>query len=203
MMTNLKYWLKGLAVAAVSMIIYAVALGCYMALMLLVISMEEGGDNLSAFSVPLTEALVLLSQGIGFKTDAITLTIVPLLLTVLLIALIAQLARRFGTSLRGFAAGLVFWEAVNIFFARSINIEIVDSMTMIAIKTALVFILGYAVAAIPNASWTQACTEWIRSHVSSPVRKTMVIGSVLGLLLEAAYLLVGLIVVVFWAINHR
>jgi len=139
MMTNLKYWLKGLAVAAVSMIIYAVALGCYMALMLLVISMEEGGDNLSAFSVPLTEALVLLSQGIGFKTDAITLTIVPLLLTVLLIALIAQLARRFGTSLRGFAAGLVFWEAVNIFFARSINIEIVDSMTMIAIKTALVF----------------------------------------------------------------
>ena len=41
MMTNLKYWLKGLAVAAVSMIIYAVALGCYMALMLLVISMES------------------------------------------------------------------------------------------------------------------------------------------------------------------
>ncbi len=81
-------------------VIYAVALGCYMALMLLVISMEEGGDNLSAFSVPLTEALVLLSQGIGFKTDVITLTIVPLLLTVLLIALIAQLARRFGTSLR-------------------------------------------------------------------------------------------------------
>ena len=39
MMTNLKYWLKGLAVAAASMIIYAVALGCYMALMLLVISM--------------------------------------------------------------------------------------------------------------------------------------------------------------------
>ena len=67
MMTNLKYWLKGLAVAAVSMIIYAVALGCYMALMLLVISMEEGGDNLSAFSVPLTEALVLLSQGIGSR----------------------------------------------------------------------------------------------------------------------------------------
>ena len=53
MMTNLKYWLKGLAVAAASMIIYAVALGCYMALMLLVISMEEGGDNLSAFSVPI------------------------------------------------------------------------------------------------------------------------------------------------------
>ena len=31
----------------------------------------------------------------------------------------------------------------------------------------------------------------------------MVIGSVLGLLLEAAYLLVGLIVVVFWAISNQ
>ena len=39
-------------------------LGLLYGLMLLVISMEEGGDNLSAFSVPLTEALVLLSQGI-------------------------------------------------------------------------------------------------------------------------------------------
>lgn len=67
MMTHLKYWLKGLAVAATSMIVYAVALGCYIALMLLVISMEEGGDNLSALSVPLTEAVVLLSQGIGFR----------------------------------------------------------------------------------------------------------------------------------------
>ena len=63
MMANLKYWLKGLAVAALSMVVYAGALGCYIALMLLVISMEEGGDNLSAFSVSLTEAVVLLSQG--------------------------------------------------------------------------------------------------------------------------------------------
>ena len=79
MMANLKYWLKGLAVAALSMVVYAGALGCYIALMLLVISMEEGGDNLSAFSVSLTEAVVLLSQGSGFKTGSITLTIMPLL----------------------------------------------------------------------------------------------------------------------------
>lgn len=37
MAKNLKYWLKGLAVAAASMIGYAVALGCYIALMLLII----------------------------------------------------------------------------------------------------------------------------------------------------------------------
>ena len=118
MMANLKYWLKGLAVAALSMVVYAGALGCYIALMLLVISMEEGGDNLSAFSVSLTEAVVLLSQGNGFKTGSITLTIMPLLLTVLLIALIASLAKRVGTSLSGCVAGIIGWVLINVFFAN-------------------------------------------------------------------------------------
>ena len=109
MAKNLKYWLQGLAVAAASMIIYAVALGCYIALMLLIISMEEGGDNLSAFSVSLTEAVVLLSQGSGFKTGSITLTIMPLLLTVMLIALISSLAKRIGTSFSGCVTGTAGW----------------------------------------------------------------------------------------------
>lgn len=127
MMANLKYWLKGLAVAALSMVVYAGALGCYIALMLLVISMEEGGDNLSAFSVSLTEAVVLLSQGNGFKTGSITLTIMPLLLTVLLIALIASLAKRVGTSLSGCVAGTIGWVLINVFFANSLDIKLVDT----------------------------------------------------------------------------
>ena len=138
MMTNLKYWLKGLAVAATSMIIYAVALGCYMALMLLVISMEEGGDNLSALSISLTEALILLSQGTGFKSGAITLTIIPLLLTLLLIALVRQVAGRFGTNWRGFVSGLVLWELMNVFFVRSVDVGLVDLMAMILLKDAIV-----------------------------------------------------------------
>ncbi len=146
MMANLKYWLKGLAVAALSMVVYAGALGCYIALMLLVISMEEGGDNLSAFSVSLTEAVVLLSQGNGFKTGSITLTIMPLLLTVLLIALIASLAKRVGTSLSGCVAGTIGWVLINVFFANSLDIKLVDTTGVVAVKTAIVFVLGYAIA---------------------------------------------------------
>ena len=203
MMTNLKYWLKGLAVAATSMIIYAVALGCYMALMLLVISMEEGGDNPSALSVSLTEALVLLSQGIGFKTSAVTLTITPLLLTIMLIALIAQLARKIGTSLRGFIAGLAFWELTNFFFVRNVEVKLVDSFIMIAIKTAIVFMIGYLIAAVLAAEKSHACIAWINRHVSSPVRKTVIIGFVLGLLLIVVYLAIGLITVIYWAISNQ
>ena len=135
MMANLKYWLKGLAVAALSMVVYAGALGCYIALMLLVISMEEGGDNLSAFSVSLTEAVVLLSQGNGFKTGSITLTIMPLLLTVLLIALIASLAKRVGTSLSGCVAGTIGWVLINVFFANSLTSNSLIHLTgVVAVK---------------------------------------------------------------------
>ena len=76
------------------MAIYAVALGCYTALMLLVVSMEEGGDNLTVGTTSLTQAVVLLSEGSGFRTDSFTLTITPLLLTILLIWLINALIMR-------------------------------------------------------------------------------------------------------------
>ncbi|MDU6839985.1 MAG: DUF6350 family protein, partial [Bifidobacterium dentium] len=203
MMTHLKYWLKGLAVAATSMIVYAVALGCYIALMLLVISMEEGGDNLSALSVPLTEAVVLLSQGIGFQAGAITLTILPLLLTVLLIALIASFATRFGTDIRGFVSGLVFWELMNVFFAHSVEVTLLDQLPGVMWKSALVFIVGYAVAAIPRSKLTSTLLEKVRTHVSAPVRRTLSIGTGLGMLLTGIYLIAGLVAVLYWCFANQ
>ena len=203
MMTHLKYWLKGLAVAATSMIVYAVALGCYIALMLLVISMEEGGDNLSALSVPLTEAVVLLSQGIGFQAGAITLTILPLLLTVLLIALIASFATRFGTDIRGFVSGLVFWELMNVFFAHSVEVTLLDQLPGVMWKSALVFIVGYAVAAIPRSKLTSTLLEKVRAHVSAPVRRTLSIGTGLGMLLTGIYLIAGLVAVLYWCFANQ
>ncbi|WP_137655232.1 cell division protein PerM [Bifidobacterium moukalabense] len=203
MMTHLKYWLKGLAVAATSMIVYAVALGCYIALMLLVISMEEGGDNLSALSVPLTEAVVLLSQGVGFQAGAITLTITPLLLTVLLIALIASFATRFGTDIRGFVSGSVFWVLMNVLFAHSAEVTLLDQLTGIIWKSALVFVTGYAVAAIPRSELTRRLLGKVQTHVSAPVRKTISIGAILGVLLIGIYLMAGLAAVLYWCLSSR
>ena len=185
------------------MVVYAGALGCYIALMLLVISMEEGGDNLSAFSVSLTEAVVLLSQGSGFKTGSITLTIMPLLLTVLLIALIASLAKRSGTSLSGCVAGTIGWVLINVFFANSLDIKLIDTTGVVAVKTAIVFVLGYAIAAIPESPLTKRDLDWISEHVSSPVRKTVTIGVALGVLLITVYLVIGLIVVLYWAFSNQ
>ena len=126
MMANLKYWCRGLAVAAMSMVVYAAAIGCYIALMLLVISMEEGGDNLSSFAASLTGAVVLLSQGVGFEVGSIRLTIIPLLLTILLIWLVASIAKRAGTSFRGFVSALLAWELLNALFVHNAQVTLTD-----------------------------------------------------------------------------
>ncbi len=203
MMANLKYWCRGLAVAAMSMVVYAAAIGCYIALMLLVISMEEGGDNLSAFATSLTGAVVLLSQGVGFEVGSIRLTIVPLLLTILLIWLIASLAKRAGTSLRGFVSALLTWELLNALFVHNAQVTLTDSLPLVMLKTGIVFALGYAMAAVPRSPLTEALLEHVSDRVSSPVRKTVRIGSALGLLLIAVYLLIGFVTVVYWCCSNR
>ena len=90
MRKRIQAWLRGPIIAIGSMALYAIALGCFLALMLLVISMEEGGENLSSSTLDMTRIVVLLSQGIGFETDSLSLSIMPLLLTVLLIGLVVQ-----------------------------------------------------------------------------------------------------------------
>ena len=94
MRKRIQAWLRGPIIAIGSMALYAIALGCFLALMLLVISMEEGGENLSSSTLDMTRIVVLLSQGIGFETDSLSLSIMPLLLTVLLIGLVWSFSRK-------------------------------------------------------------------------------------------------------------
>ena len=80
MMKQITPWLKGVLAPVLVMVIFAIPVGVFMALALLVFAMEEGGETMSSFAVPLTRVIVLLSQGIGMHAGAITLTITPLLL---------------------------------------------------------------------------------------------------------------------------
>lgn len=202
MMANLKYWCRGLAVAAMSMVVYAAAIGCYIALMLLVISMEEGGDNLSSFAASLTGAVVLLSQGVGFEVGSIRLTIIPLLLTILLIWLVASIAKRAGTSFRGFVSALLAWELLNALFVHNAQVTLTDPLPLVLLKTGIVFSLGYAMAAVPRSHLTEILLKYASNKVSSLVRKTVRIGSALGLLLIAVYLMIGFATVVYWCCSN-
>lgn len=157
--------------------IYAVALGCYTALMLLVVSMEEGGDNLTVGTTSLTQAVVLLSEGSGFRTDSFTLTITPLLLTILLIWLINALIMRIKAyGPHAYVAGLIVWLGLNEAFRQSVHLGLVDDQWLVLLKAAIVFSIGFLCAAVPESAKMRAFRDWTRKQVPADIRHCLKIG---------------------------
>ncbi|MCI1673449.1 MAG: DUF6350 family protein [Bifidobacterium tibiigranuli] len=197
-----RQWLNGAGAALASIAIYSISLGFFMALMLLVISMEEGGDNLSQLSIPLGEAIVLLSQGVGFQAGAIKLTIIPLLLTILLIALIRSLTLRLGcSSWEAYIAGAVSWMVLNAILAQGVTVGLLDSLWLVCLKTLLVFTVGFVGAALPaSGAWGRFVTVF-RAHTSAPLRTALSTGAFIGGALIACYMLAGVIVAIVWVVR--
>ena len=193
--------LKGALCALGVMVIYAVPLGCFIALMLLVAAMEEGGESLPSVAMALTEAMVLLTQGTGFTIASVKMAIMPLLLTGLLIALIAQCLRHAGTTPYTWVSGLVVWVALNQICVTETSLQLHDSELVIAAKTAVIWLLGTAFALLPSSplvakmrqSWSERVPEPVRVIVRIMVRLTV---SVLVLLALA-----GVITVLVWVVR--
>nr|WP_240541134.1 DUF6350 family protein [Bifidobacterium colobi] len=186
------------------MAVYAIALGCFISLMLLVISMEEGGDNLTGSTVPLTQAIVLLSEGSGFETDSITLTIVPLLLTFMLVWLIDSIAVRLkAVGIQEFTAGLLAWLIINQLFRQSLNGGLVDAQWLTLCKAGLIYALGYAVATLFHTDVLSTLNKQLHRLLSDQSVRCIKLGVMLGALILGLYLLAGLITVIIWIVlNH-
>lgn len=204
MKTVIRQWLRGIVVSLAAMAVYAIALGCFIALMLLVISMEEGGDNLTSSTVPLTQAIVLLSEGSGFITNAVTLTITPLLLTILLIWLIDALAIRLqAVSIHAFLPGLITWLIINQCFQLSLGGGLVDAGWLVLAKSALVYALGYGLAGITHSSIIDAVSRAAGTVLSPQATRCIKLGGLVSALIMALYLLAGTITVIIWIVlNH-
>ncbi|MCI1241152.1 MAG: DUF6350 family protein [Bifidobacterium subtile] len=197
-----RQWLNGAGAALVSIAIYSISLGFFMALTLLVISMEEGGDNLSQLSIPLSEAIVLLSQGVGFEAGSIKLTIIPLLLTLLLIALIRSLTLRFScSSWEAYCAGAISWVTLNAILAQGVTVGLLDSIWLICAKTLVVFTLGFASAALPASGIWGTVVAAVRSRASAPLRTASSTGLVIGGTLLACYVLAGFVTTLIWTVR--
>lgn len=204
MKTLIRRWVRGIVVALASMAVYAIAIGCFIALMLLVISMEEGGDNLTGSTVPLTQAIVLLSEGSGFETDSVTLTITPLLLTVLLVWLIDTIAVRIkAVGVHEFVAGLITWLIMNVYCRHAIDGGLVDAQWLTLAKAALVFTLGYVLACAIHSDIVPALNQRIRGILSSAAVRCIKLGIFLGMLILGLYLAAGLITVIIWIVLNN
>ena len=203
MTDRVKVWLRGALEAFLAVLIYTVALGACMALLLLIISIEEGGPSLSMATVALTETITLLTQGCGFTAGALTLTIIPLLLTGLLIWIIRTLVGRMGMSVGGCIAGLVVWLLCSLILMQGSQTIQVDTTTVILLRTSLVFLLGYGWAWVRSEPFRQAFAKLIKETLPVQVRMTIRLGLTAGAILLAVMLVAGMITVVVWiALYH-
>ena len=200
---RVKVWLRGALEAFLAMLIYTVALGACMALLLLIISIEEGGPSLSMATVALTETITLLTQGCGFTAGALTLTIIPLLLTGLLIWMIRSLVSRLGMSVGGCIAGLIVWVLCSLILMQGSQTIQVDTTPVMLLRTSLVFLLGYGWAWVRSEPFRQAFTKRIQEVLPVQVRRTIRLGLTAGLILLAAMLAAGLIALIVWIVLYH
>ena len=203
MTDRVKVWLRGALEAFLAVLIYTVALGACMALLLLIISIEEGGPSLSMATVALTETITLLTQGCGFTAGALTLTIIPLLLTGLLIWMIRSLVSRLGMSVGGCIAGLIVWVLCSLILMQGSQTIQVDTTPVMLLRTSLVFLLGYGWAWVRSEPFRQAFTKRIQEVLPVQVRRTIRLGLTAGLILLAAMLAAGLIALIVWIVLYH
>lgn len=198
---RLTAMLKGAVASIGAMALYAISLGCFIALMLLVISMEEGGENLPSSAVALTQAVVLLSQGTGFVLGSVNLTIMPLLLTILLIALIAQCARKAGGGVLSWVAGLAVWVVLNLMCANGTTLELNDPLPAIIGKTALVWTIGFLIGALPGSAVVEGVRTALNERVDRRVRDAGLLIVLTVLVMFAVATAAGLVVVITWIVR--
>lgn len=194
---------RGAAVAAATAVIALAGVGFYLALMLLVIAMEEGGENLTIHALPCTETVLLLAQGIGFDVGAFRLTIMPLLLTLLIIGMIRAWCLRWGTGWPVFLGGLCTWIAIMAVMAANAEAHLIDPLWMIAVKCAAVFTLGFGAALCGTPSVRESLSERFRAWTGPTIRRVGRVCATTAAAIVAVYLLMGTGTVLAWIfLNH-
>lgn len=203
MIVRLRTWGRGILEAFLALTIFTVALGVCLALLLLLISIEEGGSSLSAATIPLTETILLLTQGCGFTAGSLTLTIIPLLLAISLLWLIKALVSRLGVSIGGCILGTLTWIVMNTILQEGTQTVQLDTSPAIMAKTGLFFLLGYGMALVRSDTFR----EWWSSSVSDKtpylIRRSVRLGVFCGAILLGIFLAIGLVTLICWMVSYR
>ncbi|WP_300768090.1 DUF6350 family protein [uncultured Bifidobacterium sp.] len=196
--------LSGILVSLCSLLLYSLAIGLFVALTLLVISMEEGEGEISQSSLPLMQAVVLQTQGVGITWGSVTITLVPLLLSAILIGLIAALANRLGTSLPGYISGGATWAAASWVFTQGVEVTLHGQVWLIILKTLLVFTLGYLLGFFQgHPDLVTRASGAIRHVIPPSVRRMVRIGLQMSVIIICLSIGVGFIVTTTWIIRNH
>ncbi|WP_416174972.1 MAG: DUF6350 domain-containing protein [Bifidobacterium crudilactis] len=189
--------LKGVYVALLAVLIYAVALGCFISLMLLVISMEEGG-SLSSMSIALTSAVVVLSQGIGFSSGSFLISLIPLSLSVMLVLLIRALAVRIGTSWPGFFAGTCVWLGIFAVVLHASSYSLLLPLGIRLLCVSGVFAFAYLWALLPRDEFTRLQFHQLQAELPKELGHSIWLAVRVWISLMVALLICGIATVIVW-----
>lgn len=196
-------WLKGAQIAGLCLAIYTLLLWLFLLIVFFVVSMEEGGTGIMNSTIPMTLMVVLLSQGVGFHAGSITLTITPLLLTILFICLVAWLTKRFALNIRSYVMAVLLWVAAMFLYSVNVTVMLTDSLPIVLGKTAIVFSFGYLMGALPGSKVLKNAMTKLQSTISERVYKTLSLGIKNALWLLTAYLGVGLVTLLVWIVQNH
>ena len=194
---------KGAAVSAVTVVIALTGVGFYLALMLLVIAMEEGGENLTVHALPFAQTTLLLAQGIGFDWGSFRLTITPLLLTLLIIGMIRAWCLRWGTGWPVFLGGLCTWPAITAGMAGNVEATLLAPWWLMLAKSAAVFTFGFGTAVFGSPAARESLSERYRALTGAVVRRIGRVSAATGAIIIAIYLIVGAGAVLAWIIRNH
>ncbi|MBW3088122.1 hypothetical protein KIH77_05180 [Bifidobacterium sp. 82T24] len=191
---------RGLGSSALSLALYTIALMCFNALMLLIVSMEEGGQGLTDYTMEFTKSVILLSQGTGVDFQTIHLTLTPLGLTLLLIILIRSVSFRFGCSLIGYCSGAALWAALHAWMLATLSVTVVGVPAVAILKSVLVFSIGYLFAWLPGTDAAERFGPRNWAFIGPEWRRAIGTGLFIGGVMLLGLLLAGTVVTVVWIV---
>ncbi len=172
-----------------------------MALLLLIISMEEG-TSVVYNTIPLTQALLMLSFTVPIKYESLVISLVPLGLTLSIVALIRSVSQRTPQTVTGFVWGTAVWTGICVFIAQHSSFHLQDSLWIIGVKSAVVFILGYCLSMSRETPVIRVFNEWLESRMSATLRRTLRLGWQLTQRIIFFFVLLSTLTVMFWVIMN-
>lgn len=193
---------KGIVTPLIVIFIFSLAIGLFLSLTLLIVSIEEGIGNLTDSVMSMTWAVFMFAQGVGLTFANCVLTIVPLGLTILLIAVLASLIRRVKGGSTAYSTGLITWVAFNVVLSQNTHVTLVDSPFVIALKTALVYLLALFIAVFPSSIFFDAIKQRYKQIIPEWAKKNARIVIFSSIMLLALYALVAVITVIVWSCTN-
>lgn len=192
--------LRGLLTTVIALGLYALALFLFVSLFLLIASMETGAD-LSTVNGSFTGILILLSQGISIHTDALTVSIIPLGLSLLGIVLLRYLMIRRRSDVWGNATTILSWSAAVAGIAYMCRDNVSSPAWACICYPLLVASIAYVLSWTRDSEPYKKIQDFTDQYWSATIRRNIELGLRTARRILVLYTVISIITFLVWLIR--